>query len=69
MLRGDGNENGNKKKKKEKINRSNYAWSSYPRLTRSGGRTYVPTDDFRRTKFAGCIDNQIFLPMVLRCGR
>ena len=30
-------------------------------------RTYVQTDDFVRNKI-GCIDNQIFLPMVLRYG-
>ena len=32
------------------------------------GWTYVNTDDFE-PKFLGCIDNQIFLPMVLRCAR
>ena len=28
----------------------------------------VRTDDFLRTKFLGCIVQQIFLPMVLRCA-
>ena len=32
-------------------------------------RLDVRTDDFVRTKISGCIDNQIFLPMVLRRAR
>ena len=32
------------------------------------GFTYVRTI-FPEPKFLGCIDNQIFLPMVLRCAR
>ena len=32
------------------------------------GFTYVRTI-FSEPKFLGCIDNQIFLPMVLRCAR
>ena len=34
----------------------------------NGGK-YDRTDDFLRTKFLGCIDNQIFLPIVLRHAR
>ena len=36
-----------------------------PQFTWRGGRTY----DFVRPKFLRCIDNQIFLLMVLRCTR
>ena len=34
----------------------------------NGGK-YDRTDDFLRTKFLGCVDNQIFLPIVLQRAR
>ena len=38
-----------------------------PRLIRMGGRTYGRLRTiFSEPKFLGCIDNQFFLPMVLR---
>ena len=37
-------------------------------LTWRGGRTYVRTI-LSEPKFLECIDNQIFLPMVLRCAK
>ena len=40
---------------------------SHP-LTRRGGRRYVRTI-LSEPKFLECIDNQILLPMVLRCAR
>ena len=41
-----------------------------PRLTSRGGRTYWRVRTiFSEPKFLGCIDNQVFLPMVLRYYR
>ena len=41
-----------------------------PRLTWRGGRTYGRVRTiFSEPKFLACIDNQVFLPMVLRYYR